>query len=344
MKKLLIFISLSIVLSSMANVPRESEPSSGQIVTRHILDGVKFEPDSLENPLWDLTSALETGIYDLRLRADADSVFDITARGQRLDFRISKSGIRLWGLENSRMRLADSQGLKFAALPLGYGITDRSHDRNMHPVGFSNPDIPDSISICSGVRNRGIMVFPDGDSLSVARHDVELFYEGGTWHLSYWLADSILLPVARQYVNVDSLHGRKVTFSYTYPSELEAVKEVSKQVLGKFTGELYSENLFSGKNMPQDGESPAPGEYVQSKPDNNNGDYVEIPLSSTPPGETFTCHVADAKGILWQTSEGVTDFNRARVSVDNLPAGYYFITVRAASGEQNTVKHYHESR
>ncbi len=41
---------------------------------------------------------------------------------------------------------------------------------------------------------------------------------------------------------------------------------------------------------------------------------------------------------------GVTDFNRARVAVGNLPAGYYFITVLAASGEQNTLKHYHESR
>lgn len=344
MKKSLIFISLPIVLSSMANVPRKPEISSGQIVTRHILDGVMFEDDSLDNPLWDLTGAFETGIYDLRLRTDADSVFDITARGQRLDFSITRSGIQLTGLESSRMRLADREGLKFAALPLCHGVMDRSHDRNLHSVGFSNPDLPDSVSICSGIRSRGLMVFPDGDSLAVARHDVNVVTPSCSWHLSYWLADSILLPVARQYVSVDSLNLKKVTFSYTYPSELDEVKEVSKQVFREIPEKMYSENLFTGKNMSQDGEKSAPGEYKPYNSDNTNGDFVDIPLSDTPPGEAFTCHIADAKGIIWQTTMGVTDFNRARVAVGNLPAGYYFITVLAASGEQNTLKHYHESR
>lgn len=48
------------------------------IVTRHQVDNVWFENDSTDGFIWDLSGAIECGKYDVRFRADADSVFDVT--------------------------------------------------------------------------------------------------------------------------------------------------------------------------------------------------------------------------------------------------------------------------
>lgn len=332
------FLSLLFAQNGEAAVNRDN----GIMVTRHIVDNIWFDNDSAKGSVWDLSGAIEQGVYDLRIRTDADSVFDLTKMGQRIDFRLSHGRVWLWGMENSRMRLADSVGIPLVELPLTTGMVYRCSAPGLEAVGFATLAMPDSVKVRCEMARAGKMIFPDGDSLKVVRLNMDIDHDDRIHKLSYWFADSTVVPVARQYVRKWGATVENQTFVYTFPSELEGTVSLYEKFVDEIGRDIFSDGFF------EEGSAPGVRGFVENQGGtkrgiDSQGQSVDVTITASP-GEDFTAVITDAKGIVWYTQEGKTDFNSAKIIIKELPAGYYLVSVKTAGGEHASVKYYHEAR
>lgn len=341
-KRLATVIIALLCLLSVQNGEAAVNRDNGIMVTRHVVDNIWFDNDSAKEYIWDLSEAIEQGVYNLRIRTDADSVFDLTKMGQRMDFRLSHGRVWLWGVENSKMRLADSIGIPLVELPLTTGMDYRCAVPTLKSVGFSTLSIPDSVNVQCEMTRCGKMVFPDGDSLKVVRLNMDIDYDDRIHKLSYWFADSILVPVARQYMRNCGTVIENQTFVYTFPSELEETVSLYGKFVDEIGRDIFSDGLF------EEGSASGVRGFVESQGGtkrgvDSQGQSVDVIIAASP-GEDFTAVITDAKGIVWYTREGKTDFNSVKIIIDGLPTGYYLVSVKTAGGEHASVKYYHEAR
>ncbi len=334
-----LFIIISVCLFA-EEIPSGSI-DSGMIVTRHQVDNVWFENDSTDGFIWDLSGAIECGKYDVRFRADADSVFDVTKMGRRTDFKFLDKRLFLWGIENARTRLADSKGIPLAIMPVVKDMDFRCYPKALKPVGFSLLTQPDSVGVWCRFVNTGKMIFPEGDTLTVARITLDFRYDKHTHRLNYWFADSCIIPVARQYIRFTGDEVENHTFAYTCPSEILDAVKIYDKLLSRLGIELFSDGVFE-----------TPGYYGNHGMDEWKGQHgghdvsdksVDVAVASMP-REDFTSVITDAKGVVWSTGNGKTDFNIAKVHINDLPTGYYIISVRTSAGEQTSIKYFHEQK
>lgn len=348
----LMFLLMFTILSCYGSVSYE------RVVTRHALSGVNFVGDmdregaSTGNVVWDLNGFPEDGTYPCRVRRLSDSVFDVTARGMRVDWRVDSGALHITGIENGMMRLGgDSSRMAVAPVPMLPGAERVDTMQCLVSVGNAYEGFIFKTSVRSSVGAAGMMLFPDGDSLRVRRMDAEILWESEKWRLTYWYAEDDILPVARELaISLKTERGSFVEtaheFSYTYPTErggdgVPLDSDLVCSVLGIDLSEGGSED---GNTPPRTAKGKGRGGTGEDGSDViiSSGDMVGLPLGDeTLSGEAFIAIVADSSGIVWLTGEGTAAFGRCDLSVAGLPDGYYLVSVETASGRRSTYKIYH---